>query len=52
MELSINDLLSSIAVKQLSLEAKDREIAQLRAELEAAKAKDTKSTKSTAPEAG
>ena len=51
MELSVNDLLIAIAVKQLTLEAKDREIAQLRAALEALNAKDAKAEESE-PQAG
>ena len=42
MKLSANDLLIVIATKQLILEENERVIAQLRAELEAAKAKDEK----------
>ena len=52
MEISVDYLLAAIGKKQVLIELKDAEIAQLRAELEAAKAKDTESTKSTAHEAG
>ena len=52
MEISIDYLLAAIGKKQLLIELRDAEIAQLRAELEAAKAKDAKADAPDKPEAG
>ena len=52
MEVTAEYLWSVVGKKQVALELKDAEIAKLKAELEAAKAKDAKADESTKPEAG